>query len=688
MQQFQKNLFYSLLFLFVSQITLFSQDEILTGFNEQIQFSKITPDYIEKSHKKAMNELDEKLKSIYNIPDEMRSFDNTIKAYDIALDKFNTLWGTIYLMANAHPDAATREAANNANITFAQYGNKLSLDEDLYRSFKEYSKSDKAKLLVGFKEKYLRESIRDFELNGFALSKEKRDELKVMRDRLSIITNAFSKNITEYQDFLIVTEDEVRGLDEDYKKARLQEDGTYKIDLSYPSYLPFMKLSESESARKALSEKYLNRAADKNLVMLEKMALNRLEMANFLGYNSYAEYTLETRMAKNPATVWEFENGLIEKVKEKGKADFEELLAVKREKTGNDTVSVVNGWETSYYDNILNKEKYQVDGEKVKEYFELNNVLDGLFQITQSLFGVEYKKVENASVWHKDVTMYEVVDNGEIIGRFYLDLYPRDNKFGHAACFPIQKGMMTDKGYQIPTAALECNFPEPTEDAPALMTHEEHGQVQTFFHEFGHVLHNMLTRSEMSGFSGTSVSRDFVEAPSQIFENWTWDYESLKLFAKHYKTGEVLPIDLYEKMVAAKNVGSGIATLGQIFYGTIDLTIHDKYNPNEARTTTDIVKELQNKILFTPYREGTHFQASFGHLNGYAASYYGYLWSKVYAQDMYSIFEEKGILNPEVGKRYRDLILAPGADKEPMELVKEFLGRDPNAEAFYKSLGL
>lgn len=680
-----KFLFYSSILLLVFQSSTFSQDEVTTGFNQEIQFAKITADYINKAHQKAMDDFDESLKSIYNIPVEMRTFENTVTAYDVAADKFGTTWGTIYLMANAHPDDSTRKAASNANIAFSQYSNKLGIDEELYRSFKDYSESDEAKLLVGYKEKYLRETIRDFERNGFALSKEKRDELKVIQDRLSIISNNFNKNISEYQDFLIISEEEVKGLDEDYKKARRQEDGTYKIDLTYPSYRPFMRLSDSDSARKELSYKYNNRAAEKNLVVLEKMALNRLELANHLGYNTYAEYRLEDRMAKNPETVWEFENGLIEKVKEKGKADFKEVLAVKREKTGDDTTTIVNGWEYSYYNNILMKEKYEVDAELVKQYFELNNVLDGLFQITQSLFGVEYKQIENASIWQEDVRMYEVVDNGKVIGRFYLDLYPRQNKYGHAACFTIQKGMLTDKGYQIPTAALECNFPEPTEDTPALMSHS---QVRTFFHEFGHVLHNMLTRAEMSGFSGTSVSRDFVEAPSQIFENWTWDYKSLKLFAKHYETGEVLPTALYEKMIAAKNVGSGVSTLAQIFYGSIDMTIYDKYNPNEARTTTDIVKELQNSITFTPYREGTHMQAAFGHLNHYAAGYYGYLWSKVYAQDMYSVFEEEGILNPEVGQRYRKFILGQGANKEPMELVKEFLGREPNAEAFYKSLGL
>lgn len=684
--QILKNLIsLAMIFTVIVNSTMVGQDEVFTGYNEQIQFDKITPEYIEAKTQNTMNDLDEKLAKIYSVPVEMRNYDNTVLAYDQAVDGLNTVWGTFYLMANSHPDDATRNAADEANVTFAKYGNELGLNEDLYNSFKEYSKTDEAKLLMGYKEKFLRETIRDFERNGFALSKEERDELKEIQDRLATISNEFSKNISEYKDFLIVTEEEIKGLDDDYKNARREDDGNYKIDLSYPSYRPFMRLSESEDARKRLQQKYLNRATVKNLTVLDKLVLNRFQLAEHLNYNTYAEYIQETRMARNPETVWEFENNLIKKVREKGKLDHDEVLAIKKAHIGNDSAKVVYNWEYSYYNNILKKEKYQVDAQEVKKYFELGNVLEGMFKITQTLFGVKYQKVENASIWQEDVTMYEVIDNGKIIGRFYLDLYPRDNKYGHAACFGIQNGMKTDESYQIPTVALECNFPEPTDDVPALMSH---AQVRTFFHEFGHVLHNMLTQTNLSSFSGTSVSRDFVEAPSQIFENWTWDYESLKMFAKHYETGEVLPEELFNKMVAAKNVGSGVATLQQIFYGLIDMTIHDKYNPNEARTTTDIVKELQNSITFTPFTEGTHMQAAFGHLNGYAASYYGYLWSKVYAQDMFSVFEEEGILNPEVGKRYREFILAPGANEEPMELVKKFLGREPNAEAFYRSLGL
>jgi thimet oligopeptidase len=282
--------------------------------------------------------------------------------------------------------------------------------------------------------------------------------------------------------------------------------------------------------------------------------------------------------------------------------------------------------------------------------------------------------------------MFEVMKDGKMISRFYLDLYPRPNKYGHAACFGIIAGKMTANGYQYPTASLVCNFPKPSKDKPSLMPH---GDVETFFHEFGHVLHNMLTTSDLEYFAGTNVAQDFVEAPSQIFENWAWEYDALKMFAKHYKTGEVLPEDLYNKMKASRNAGSGLNTLQQIFYGTLDMTLHDKFNPDStSTTTTDVVKDLQNKITLYPYLDGSHMQYSFGHLNGYGAGYYGYLWSKVYAQDMFSIFKKNGIMDQKTGIRYRDIILAKGASEDPMDLVKEFLGRDPNDEAYLKDLGL
>ncbi|MFC2103638.1 M3 family metallopeptidase, partial [Bacteroidota bacterium] len=365
--------------------------------------------------------------------------------------------------------------------------------------------------------------------------------------------------------------------------------------------------------------------------------------------------------------------------------DYDELLVVKRTETNDESIDVIQPWESAYYNNILLKDKYQLDQNLVKEYFETNNVISGLFHISQHLFGVEFEEVESASVWQSDVRLYNVKRDGKVISRFYMDLYPRPNKYSHAACFPMISGKSTEEEYQMPTATLVCNFPEPTDEMPSLLSHSE---VRTFFHEFGHVLHNVLTQTELSSHSGTSVSRDFVEAPSQIFENWTWNYEALNLFAKHFNTGDVLPFDLYDKMLDAKNVGSGLATIQQVYYGTIDFTLHDKYDPTGSKTTTEVLKELQNEITLYPFLDGTHMQASFGHLMGYAAGYYGYLWSKVYAQDMFSVFEKNGVMDKETGLKYRDVILASGGSRDELGMVVEFLGREPNQDAFLRSIGL
>ncbi len=387
-------------------------------------------------------------------------------------------------------------------------------------------------------------------------------------------------------------------LQEDYKNARRQEDGKYKIDLTYPSYIPFMKFSNSESARKKLYTLYNNRASAKNPEVLIKVLILRQQMAELLGFKTYAEYRTGDRMAKTPQTVWDFENNLVDKLKEKAQMDYDELLSVKRAKLGSDTINVIQPWESGYYNNILLKEKYELDQNLVKEYFEINNVIDGLFQITQHLFGVEYEEVKDPSVWHKDVRLFNVKQDGKIISRFYIDLHPRPNKYSHAACFPMIGSKETENGPQLPTATLVCNFPAPTADMPSLLPH---GDVETFFHEFGHVLHSVLTKTKLSSQSGTSVSRDFVEAPSQIFENWTWNYESLKLFAKHYKTGEVLPKELFDKMLAAKNVGSGLAYTQQVYYGILDFTLHDKYDPTSSEPIVEVMKGLQNKITLYPY---------------------------------------------------------------------------------------
>ncbi|MEE8436833.1 MAG: M3 family metallopeptidase, partial [Candidatus Neomarinimicrobiota bacterium] len=328
-----------------------------------------------------------------------------------------------------------------------------------------------------------------------------------------------------------------------------------------------------------------------------------------------------------------------------------------------------------------------LDAEEVRKYFEFNNVTQGLFIIYQRLFNITFKRIDNASVWHEDVQMFAVYDTptGDLIGRFYLDMFPRANKYGHAAAFSVTMGKLTKEGYQKPATSLVCNFPKPSAQQPSLLTH---GDVETYFHEFGHLVHGVLTQSPLMSYAGTSVARDFVEAPSQMLENWIWQKESLALFAKHYETNEVIPEELLDKMIAAKNLNSGTKALQQIFYGTLDFTLHDGFDPDGLKTTTELLAELQNSITLYPYQDGTHQQASFGHLNGYGAAYYGYKWSEVYAQDMFSIFEKNGIMSAETGLRYRKIILERGGTEDPLDLVKEFLGREPNSDSFLKSMGL
>ncbi len=658
---------------------------LLGKFNEIIPFADLTDAQIKEATDISIKEAREALSGLYTISKEERTFDNTMLELDNIYNKAGNVYGCVYLMGSTHPDDAARNQADESKAEFAKFFNEISLDENLYRAVKDYSETSEANGLTGYKARFVLKTVEDFERNGFALPKEKRDELKIINDKLSDLSILFQKNIAEVSDHLIVNESDVDGLPEDYKNARRTDDGMYKIDLTYPSYIPFMKFSNSESARKKLYTLYNNRAAAKNPEVLIKVLMLRQQMAELLGYKTYAEYRTGDRMAKTPKTVWDFENNLIDKLKEKAKMDYDELLSVKRTKLGTDTINIIQPWESGYYNNILLKEKYELDQNLVKEYFETNNVIDGLFKITQQLFGVEYEEVKNPSVWHKDVRLFNVKQDGKIISRFYIDLYPRPNKYSHAACFPMIGSKETENGPQLPTATLVCNFPAPTADMPSLLPH---GDVETFFHEFGHVLHSVLTKTKLSSQSGTSVSRDFVEAPSQIFENWTWNYESLKLFAKHYKTGEVLPKELFDKMLAAKNVGSGLAFTQQVYYGILDFTLHDKYDPTSSEPVVEVMKGLQNKITLYPYLEGTQMFASFGHLMGYAAGYYSYLWALVYADDMFSIFDKNGLMDETTGLRYRDIVLANGSSRDELEMVKEFLGRQPNQDAFFKSIGL
>jgi len=653
--------------------------------NQTIDFKVISAKHVKEATQKSINDAKESLNKIFEIDTKERNFENTMRASDNLYNELMKVNESISLLAYVHPNDDIRNECLKSTSEFGKFFNEIALNEELYKAVRNYSKSDEALKLVGAEKKYLKETVEEFERNGFSLPKEKRDQLKMIQDKLSDLGIQFDSNISTYEDFLIATEEEIDGLPDDYKNAHRQDNGTYKIGLEYPSYVPFMKYSKSEKARKELTFKYKNTAADKNVDIIKQIFIEREKVAKLLGYKTYAEYKTENRMAKNPKNIWDFENKLKEKVRIKAERDYEELLEVKRKYTGDKNVKSIESWEAAFYNNLLLEEKYELDNQKLKEYFEVGQVIDGLFQIAQHLYGVKFEEKNDPSVWCNDVKFYEVKENNKLIARFYLDLYPRKNKYNHAAMFGMIPGKKLGEVYQIPTASLVCNFPKANGDTPALMLHND---VETFFHEFGHLMHDLLTKAELATQAGTNVARDFVEMPSQIFENWAWNYEALTMFAKHYKSEEILPKELHEKMLAAKNVGSGLHVLQQIFYGILDMTFHDKYNPNGSKSTTELVKELQNEITLYKFQEGTHFEAGFGHLNGYAAGYYSYLWALVFADDMFSVFEKEGVMNQKTGLKLRKVVLERGSTKDEMEIVKEFLGREPNDEAFLKSIGL
>ena len=662
------------------------ENVFLVRFNEVYDFANLKHGHIANATEAGLKNAEEILQKILMVDNENRSFENTLEKIDDIYATIEMVWSPGYLMSSTHTDEKIRDEGLESSRKIEKYITDLSLNKDLYNAVLDYSRTKGGQQLEGYKKKYLDDTIRDFRRSGLALSDEKREKVKALFNDLSDLGLAFSKNIADYQDTLFLSEDEMEGLPEVYKIERHQKDGRYAVDMSYPSIGPYFKLAESDKSRKELRFRYNNRAKESNLEILDNIIRKRNQLAAMLGYRSYAEYRTEDRMAKNPENVWSFEKDLIAKVRKKAEADVNIMLKIKSDRNGN-AATTIDPWEAAYYENLVLKKKFNLDSEEVKKYFEFNNVTKGLFTIYQTLFNIRFREIKNPSVWHEDVLMYEVFDASteELIGRFYLDMFPRANKYSHAAAFSVTIGKMTSNGYQKPATALVCNFPKPSELEPSLLSHDN---VETYFHEFGHLVHGVLTKSPLMAYAGTSVARDFVEAPSQMLENWVWQKESLNLFAQHYQTGETIPDSLLNKMVAAKNVNSGTKALQQIFYGILDFTLHDGYDPDKDESTTDIVKKLQNELTLYPFQKGTHFQAAFGHLNGYGAAYYGYKWSEVYAQDMFSVFEENGIMDMQTGMKYRSVILEKGGTKEALDLVQEFLGRESNNKAFLKSMGL
>jgi thimet oligopeptidase len=651
-----------------------------------IEYGSLTPERVAAGCEQAMRDCDEAIARIVATPARERTFANTFGALETAADFIGQASGAYAFMAYVAEDDALRETAREWDEKISKYAVDLTYREDLYEAIKQFSQMPEAAALQGEDARLLEQTMRDYRRAGFDLPKEQRQRVQELNTRLVELGTDFRKAIDTWEDAIWVTRDRLAGMPDrwiDGLQTR-EEDGQklYRVSLDYPEIMPFMDNAEAGDLRREMFLKNQNKGGEPNIAVLEEAIGVRNEIATLLGYDSWAAYIVEKRMAKTRASVETFLRDLEQKLHPKAADDIAILSRLKQAHVGESNIEI---WDWWFYTNRLLKTEYAIDDFEVANYFPLEACIRGLFLVTQELLGIRYERAPDAPIWHEDVQAYDIFDEEggrEPIARFYMDLYPRANKFNHAAAFTLRSGRRLDDGsYQRPISAIVANFTKPSAENPSLLRHTE---VVTFFHEFGHILHQTLTKANYLEFSGSSTERDFVEAPSQMLEHWVWDRDVLNRFAAHHETGEPLPEPLLDAMIRAKNVSSGLRELRQMFFARLDFRFH---SPGFDGDTTNAVRELYPITSF-PYPENTHFQAGFGHLFGYDAGYYGYLWSRVFGDDMFTRFEHAGVFNHEVGREYRQKILERGGTVDGDVLVRDFLGREPNSDAFLRGLGL
>ena len=521
--------------------------------------------------------------------------------------------------------------------------------------------------------------LRDYRRAGVDKDEATRERIAALRDELVAIGQEFGRNIREGRRSIQVDgPGDLAGLPQDWIDAHQpDESGRITITTDYPDYIPFMEYAKNGELRRKLYLEYNNRGYPENAEVFSRLLEKRYELAQLLGYASWAEYITEDKMSKSPETVQGFIDQLDAAARPAAQRDLAELLERKRE--DDPTADEVFDYEKSYYSNLVKAENYDFDSQVLRAYYNYPEVKEGILDLCATLFGVEFKRVPDAPVWDPTVERYEMYEDGVLKGRFYLDMHPRDGKYNHAAQFPLVTGI---EGRFVPEATLVCNFPQPDENGLALMAHD---QVETFLHEFGHLLHTLFGgHHRWADQSGIATEWDFVEAPSQMLEEWAKDVKSLQTFARHYQTGEPVPAELVHNMERAQNFGNGTYVTQQNFYTAISLYAHNR-KPSEV-DMDELVPELQARYGVFAYVPGTHMYASFGHLNGYSAMYYTYMWSLVIAKDLFSEFDPTDMLNAETATRYRRQVLEPGGTKDAEDLIEGFLGRPYGFESFSRWL--
>jgi len=638
----------------------------------------MSPDGVKKlcdDHLQLAQQHLDAIKALKGKPAAELSYASTLGRFDDMLLELNNAGEFPYLMGVAHPDAAVREAAKECEPKSEKFTTAMFLDADLAGVIKAYAA--KGEKLEGERARLLSDTLRDFRRNGLELPADKQARLRELNAEITKLGQDFQANLASAKSTIEVAPKSLEGLPEDYIKSHAPKaNGKVEISTDYPDFFPFVTYAKDRKAALDLWVLFTNKGGDKNVKLLEKLLALRTEKAKLLGYKSWADYAIEPRMAKTSGAVRDFLGKVRDALKDPAKVEMEELRK-EHVRLGGKATDKLPPSERYYLENAVRKAKYAFDSQALSAYLEIGAVKKGLMDITARMYGVEYKQVP-AKAWHADVEAYEVRDaqSKQLVGKFYLDLHPRADKYKHAAMFTVRTAKrLSDGSWQTPVAALECNFPKPGAE-PALMTHED---VVTFFHEFGHVLHHLLTRSELAAYSGTAAVRDFVEAPSQMFEEWAWSREVLDLFARHHKTGAKIPDDLFQAMTKARSFGRALHTQRQLFLATLDQELHAR---EQVGNSTKVVEQVQQSTDSFVYVKGTHFQSSFGHLIGYDAGYYGYQWALSLSRDVLTRFKKEGLLNAATARAWREEVLAKGGGAEERDMIARFLGRAPSHDAY------
>ena len=664
-------------------------------------FESIQTSHIEPAIDQLLPENRNKVQSLLNSTKDY-NWDNLLQKLEDMDDQLGRAWSPASHLHSVADNDQLREAYNSCIAKLSDYSTEMGQNEDLFRAYGYIANSDAFNSLTAAQQKIINNALRDFRLSGIDLDTESKERYKEIQKILSRLQTKFEENIldaTHAWKKLITNQDELSGLPESAlalaaQAAKNEDKEGWLFTLEFPSYMPVMQYADSTELRKEIYRAYVTRASNggpnagewDNSDIMTEILKYRTEKAKLLGFDSYAHYSLATKMADNPKEVMDFLCDLAERTQEYAKQEFEEL-----KQFANDTANVAHleAWDVTYYSEKLRQKKFDISQEKLRPFFPVNQVIEGLFAITEKLYGVTIKQRTGVQVWHKDVLFFDILDpQGDIKGSFYLDLYVRQHKRGGAWMDECIVRKKSSTGIQDPVAYLTCNFTPPIGDKPALLTHDE---VTTLFHEFGHGLHHMMTRVEYSGVSGINgVPWDAVELPSQFMENWCWEKEALDLFARHIETGKLIDDELFEKMTKARTFQAGMQMVRQLEFAIFDFRLHLEFASNGSLNIQDLLNEVREQVAVVKAPEFNCFQHSFSHIfaGGYAAGYYSYKWAEVLSADAFSKFEERGIFDKTTGEEFLHTVLEQGGSREPMDLFVEFRGRKPSIEPLLRHSGI